>query len=166
LILDGKMIEIITGDLLEATEQYIAHQCNCLTQNSAGTAKSIFDKFPYANTYANRTEPDKMGSIKILGNGQDQRFVINMFAQYYPGKSKFPKSTLDGTAVRLDCFYKCLLRVARLPDLESIAFPWRIGCNLGGGDWAAYLGTITNFAQYVEEKQGTRVVIYRREGDV
>jgi hypothetical protein len=58
------------------------------------------------------------------------------------------------------------LRVAKLPDLESIAFPWRIGCNLGGGDWAAYLGTITNFAQYVKEKQGTRVAIYRKEGDM
>ena len=29
------MIEIVTGDLLEAKEKYIAHQCNCLTENSA-----------------------------------------------------------------------------------------------------------------------------------
>jgi O-acetyl-ADP-ribose deacetylase (regulator of RNase III) len=159
------MIEILTGDLLEAKEKYIAHQCNCLTQNSAGTAKAIFDKFPYSNTYAGRTEPDVPATIQILGNGQDQRFVINMFAQYYPGKPKYPNSTLDGVEARHTYFHQCLLRVAKIPDLDSIAFPWKIGCNLAGGDWEWYLGTINNFAQYIEDKQTARVVIYRREGD-
>lgn len=166
------MIEIVQGDLLEATEKYIAHQCNCLTQNSAGTAKAIFDKYPYANTYACRErQPDGdtlnkgvPATIDIIGNGQDQRYVINMYAQYYPGKPKFPKSSLDGSGVRLDYFYKCLLRVAKIPNLESIAFPWRIGCNLGGGSWEHYLGTLTNFANYVGEKD-VKVRVYRREGD-
>src|SRR5271165_78515 len=97
------MLEIITGDLLEATEKYIAHNCNCLTQNSAGTAKAIFDKFPYANTYERRARgadgetanKDVPGTIAILGNGQDQRFIINMYAMYYPGRSKYPTSSLD-----------------------------------------------------------------------
>jgi O-acetyl-ADP-ribose deacetylase (regulator of RNase III) len=158
------MIEIVTGDLLNSKEKYIAHQCNCLTQNSAGTAKAIFDKFPHANTYVARTEPDALGTIKILGDGQEQRYVINMFAQYYPGKPKYPKSTLDGILVRDKCFHRCLLRIAEIPDLESIAFPWKIGCNLGGGIWEHYLGTLTNFANYLEDKN-VRVVIYRREGD-
>lgn len=166
-------LEIVTGDLLDAKEKYIAHQCNCVTQNCAGVAKLIFDKWPYANTYAlrqlgpdGRTIPtDKLGDIVILGDGKEQRHVINMYAQYYPGKPKYPTSTLDGSAVRLDFFYKCLLRVAKIPELESIAFPWRIGCNLGGGDWEKYLGTLNNFAQYVEETQKAKVVIYRISGD-
>jgi len=159
------MIEIVTGDLLDSKEKYIAHQCNCLTQRSAGTAKAIFDKFPYSNTYADRSEPDVMGTIKILGDGKQQRYIINMFAQYYPGKSKYPTSATDGVKVREKYFHECLLRVARLPNLESIAFPWRIGCNLGGGNWDHYLGTLTNFAQYVKATQNTKVIIYRREGD-
>lgn len=166
------MIEIITGDLLEAPEKYIAHQCNCLTQNSAGTAKAIFDKYPYANTYQRRerlpsgetSNIDVPGTIVILGNGQDQRYVINMYAQYYPGRSKYPKSSLDGIPVRQNYFYKCLLRIANLPDLESIAFPWRISCNLAGGDWEHTLGQINIFANYVGEK-GVKVRIYRRRGD-
>lgn len=166
------MIEIVTGDLLEAKEKYIAHQCNCLTENSAGTAKAIFDKYPHANTYARRvksetgetTNIDVPGTIIILGDGQDQRYVINMYAQYYPGRPKFPKSTLDGTVIRQNYFYKCLLRIAKIPDLESVAFPWRIGCNLGGGDWEYYLGVLSNFAQYVGEKD-IKVRVYRREGD-
>lgn len=166
------MIEIITGDLLEAKEKYIAHQCNCLTQNSAGTAKAIFDKFPYANTYERRikdengetTNIDKPGTIIVLGDGKEHRFVINMYAQYYPGRPKYPLSSLDGIPVREKHFYHCLLRIAKLPELESIAFPWRIGCNLGGGDWEHYLGMITNFAQYVGDK-GVKVRVYKREGD-
>lgn len=159
------MIEIITGNILDAEEQYIAHQCNCLTQRSAGTAKAIFDKFPYSNTYKDRVVPDIMGTIKILGNGLDQRYVINMFAQYYPGKSKYPDSELDGIKIREKNFYKCLLRIAKLPDLKSIAFPWRIGCNLGGGDWEHYLGNIVNFAEYVKLTYDTKVIIYKRDGD-
>lgn len=165
------MIEIVTGDLLNAQEKYIAHQCNCLTYKSAGTAKAIFDKFPHSNTYERRLpQEDKSqikdipGTIIIMGDGQEQRYVINMYAQYYPGRSKYPLSSLDGIPVRLNYFYKCLLRVAKIPDLESIAFPWRIGCNLGGGNWEHYLGTITNFANYVAEKN-IKVRIYRKEGD-
>lgn len=159
------MIEIVRGDLLLAPEKYIAHQCNCLTQKSAGTAKAIFDKFPHADTYADRANPDVMGTIKILGDGVDQRYVINMFAQYYPGRPKYPTSEKDGTQTRERCFHRCLLRVAKIPELESVAFPWKIGCNLGGGDWEHYLGTLTNFAKYVKEQYDTRVVIYQREGD-
>jgi O-acetyl-ADP-ribose deacetylase (regulator of RNase III) len=159
------MIEIVSGDLLDAKEKYIAHQCNCLTQKSAGTAKAIFDKFPYSNTYADRIDPDKMGHIKILGNGIDQRYVINMFAQYYPGKPKYPLSTKDGLAVREKYFHQCLLRIAKISNLESIAFPWKIGCNLGGGDWNHNLVTLTNFTNYVEATQGAKVVIYRKSSD-
>lgn len=157
------MIEIITGDLLQSKEKYIAHQCNCLTTHSAGTAKAIFDQYPHADTYATRTEPDIMGSIKILGNGEYQRFVINMFAQYYPGKSKYPNSDKDGILVREKMFHRCLLRIAQIQNLESIAFPYMIGCNLGGGNWDHYLGTLTNFAKYVKEKQDTKVVLYKKE---
>ena len=158
------MIEIITGYLLDAKEKYIAHACNCITQRSAGTAKAIFDKFPYSNTYAARVEPNIQATIQIMGNGQDQRYIINMYSMYYPGKSKYPYSSKDGVEVREKYFYKCLLRIAKIPDLESIAFPWKINCNLGGGIWEHYLGNLTNFAHHMEKKS-VRVVIYQREGD-
>lgn len=157
------MIEIISGDLLDSKEKYIAHQCNCLTQHSAGTAKNIFDRYPYANTYQSRIEPDIMGAIKILGDGIDNRYVINMFAQYYPGRSKYPESKLDGIEVRQKSFYICLNKIVKIPDLESIAFPYGIACNLGGGDWKYYYGVLENFEKYVNEKYKTKVVLYRKE---
>lgn len=158
------MIEIVTGDIFDSKEKYLCHQCNCVTNKAAHLAKDVFARYPYADIYTGRTNPDKPGTIIVKGNGQDQRYVIACLGQYYPGKSKYPYSTLDGIEIRQKYFYQCLLRIAQLPDLESIAFPWRIGCGAAGGVWENYLGNITNFANYVEDK-GARVVIYRREGD-
>lgn len=158
------MIEIVTGDLFDAKEKYLVHQCNCVTNKAAHLAFDVFEKYPYANIYAPRTEPDKPGHIIIKGNGQDERYVVAILGQYYPGRPKYPLSSLDGLAVREKYFYNGLLRLAEVPDLESIAFPWRIACGAAGGNWEHYLGKITNFAQYVGEK-GVKVKIYRREGD-
>jgi hypothetical protein len=158
------MIEIVTGDLFEAKEKYLCHQCNCVTNKSAHLAKDMFDKFWHADIYTARTQPDKPGHIIIRGNGQDQRYVAAILGQYYPGKPRYPQSSLDGQAAREKYFYHGLLRLAEVPDLESVAFPWRIACGAAGGIWERYLGTITNFATYVGEK-GVKVRIYRREGD-
>lgn len=161
------MIEIITGDLLEAKEKYICHQTNTISTNSAaGIARAIFDKYPYADCYLSRTEQDKPGTIDIKGDGKENRLIINLMGQVYPGGIRYPKSSLDGLAARRKYFYSCLLRLAKVPDLESVAFPWRVGCGLGGGDWEGYyLGTIRNFSEYINEKQNAKVFIYRRVGD-
>jgi O-acetyl-ADP-ribose deacetylase (regulator of RNase III) len=159
------MIEIVTGDLFEAKEKYIAHVTNCVSITSAkGIAKDIFDKFPYADCYATRTEASKAGTIDIMGDGKDNRYIINMHAIVYPGRARFPLSSLDGLAARQKYFYHCLLRAAKIEGLESIAFPWRVGAGLAGGDFEYYLGTVRNFADYVEEN-GVVVKIYRKDGD-
>lgn len=158
------MIEIVTGDLFDAKEKYLVHQCNCVTNKAAHLAFDVFEKYPYADIYTPRIEPDKPGHIIIRGNGQDQRYVAAILGQYYPGRPRYPLSSLDGAAAREKYFYNGLLRLAEVPDLESVAFPWRIACGAAGGNWEHYLGKITNFAQYVGEK-GVKVKIYRREGD-
>lgn len=159
------MIEIVTGDLFDSKEKYLCHQCNCVTNKAAHLAQSVFEHYPYADIYSARTEPSKPGTIEIRGNGQDQRYVIALLGQYYPGKSKYPQSDLDGQWARKKYFYRSLLRVAQIPNLESVAFPWKIGCGAAGGIWEHYLVTLTNFANYIEDSQGAKVFIYRREGD-
>jgi O-acetyl-ADP-ribose deacetylase (regulator of RNase III) len=159
------MIEIITGSIFNAKEKYIAHQCNCVTNRAAHLAKDMFAQFPHADIYSGRTSPDKPGDIIIKGNGDDQRYVIAMLGQYYPGFSKYPTSKLDGIEARENYFYRALLRIAKITDLESIAFPWKIGCGAAGGDWKRHLGNLENFAKYVEQSQNTKVVIYQREED-
>jgi len=160
------MIEIITANLLDAKEKYILHQTNCVSnKGAAGIAALIFDKYPYADCYSDRTEPSKPGTIDICGDGVDNRFVINMHSQYYPGKSKYIESNLDGLLAREKYFHQGLLRVAKIENLESIAVNWKIGCGIAGGDWNHLLCTLTNFANYIETTQGAKVFIYRREGD-
>ena len=127
--------------------QYVAHQCNCLTRRSAGFAHEVFDRFPEANIYAERPDRDYRPPPHLMpGNIVVRGRVINMLAQYFPGVPRYPDSALDGRAARLRYFAECLVKVSRLPGIESVAFPWRIGCNMAGGDWDAYRRTIDAFA--------------------
>lgn len=157
------MIEIVRGDIFDSKDKYLCHQCNCVTNRAAHLAKDVFEHYPYADIYAPRTEPDIPGTIIIRGDGEDQRYVVALLGQYYPGSPKYPNSDRDGTVARQKYFHKTLLRLAAIPNLETIAFPWKIGCGAAGGDWEYYHGTIKNFATYVEAIQKAKVKIYRLE---
>ena len=158
------MIEIVSGNIFDAKEKYLCHQCNCVTSKSAHLSKSVFEYYPWADVYTGRTKPHQPGTIDVRGNGEDQRYVINCFGQFFPGKSKYPQSGKDSILAREKFFHQCLLHISRIPNLESLAFPWRIGCGAAGGIWEHYLGNLTIFANYVE-KTDARVRVYRREED-
>ena len=159
------MINIIEDSIFNSTEQYIAHQCNSISHGAGGLAYSLFRQYPYANIYSNRTGPDTPGDILIKGNGLDQRYVINMIGQYYPGcgskishaNDKFP----DGADDRKGYFQQCLDRIALIDNLESIAFPYKIGCDLAGGDWNVYSEMLENFTERLKDK--VKVVIFKYE---
>ena len=153
------MIEFVEGDILNAKEKYICHQCNCFSKGSAGLAKSLFDRYPYANIYATRREPSKSGTIHIAGDGHRERYVINMFAQRYPSLP----SDYDTLESRQKDFNSCLLAILAVPNIEGIAFPHGIGCGLAGGNWMQYKSAIEGFAERLErEQRNARVVIYRK----
>jgi len=154
------MLNIVKGDLLISSEKYIIHQTNCVTKKSAGLAKAIFERYPYADIYSTRTKPDVPGTIIVRGNGKDQRYIIAIFGQYYPGIPKYPTSQLDGEKARQKYFHKALIAVARIPDLESVAMPVGIGCGAVGGNWDYYMGTIINFSKYIYDTQGARTTLY------
>lgn len=151
----GTMIAIVSGDLIKSADKYIAHQCNCITTHSAGCAARVFSAFPWANIYSERkTSPrvdmGRAGQVVIRGDGLEHRFVINMLAQVYPGRPKYPDSSLDGRDARLGYFRSCLTVMAKIPDIESIGFPYRIGCNLAGGNWPHYLGMLEEFSTWID----------------
>jgi hypothetical protein len=142
------------GDLLEADEQYICQQCNCSSSNYKGLSKSIVEAFPWACFYSERNrEP---GTIMIKGDEKkSERPVIAMFAQRYIGPAKFASDTAN---MRLIWFEKCLKQIGELEGLESIAFPYNIGCGLAGGEWSAYLRLLENFAT---QNSNIKIVIYQ-----
>ena len=158
-------LQVIKGDLFDADEKYLCHQCNCVSQGSAHLAKEVFKRYPWADIYSCRPyhfqpPPELMpGNIVVRGNGDDKRFVINLLGQYFPGM-RYPKSQRDGMKSREAAFQRCLQKMAALPALDSVAFPFMIGCGAAGGDWMAYRHLIRLFA----EKVDARVRVYRRPG--
>ena len=153
------MVKVVTGDLLESKEQYIAHQCNCVTKSAAGLASYIFKKCPYSNVYYSRQHKSEPGTIQVCGDGINNRYVINMFSQYYPGGAwdDFPNDTYE---LREEYFKKCLTAISEINNLQSIAMPVKIGCGLAGGNWDKYLNMIENFADNIYKKNRAYVTLY------
>lgn len=158
-------IEIVKASIFTTGAKYILHQTNCVSYNSAGLAKNIFDTYPYSNYYKNRKEYDSTtysepGTIQICGDGLKERYIINMFAQYNPGPTN-EEALHDNIKDRKKWFFSCLMKVAEIKDLNSVALPDRIGCGLAGGDWSWYFKKILAFEKYVERK--AKVLIYKNE---
>jgi len=153
------MFSIVEGDMFDSKETYLCHQCNCVTNRAAHLAAAVFDKYPHADIYSGRLLHDIPGAIVTRGNGKDERFVINMLGQYYPGSPKYPNSPQDGRAARLTYFWRCLLEMKELDG--DFAFPWTIGCGAAGGDWARYLSGLVWFEQQIKGD----VVVYRLKND-
>lgn len=152
--------KLIVGDLFESNAKYIAHQCNCITWASAHLAGAIFKKYPWADIYTPRrgtTIEDMPGEIIIKGNGLDQRYVIAILGQKYPGKPRY-KDGMDCAAMRQKYFHRGLMKIREIKNLESVAFPDHIGCSLAGGDWDFYKQQIDKFADSIPEVE---VSIYK-----
>ena len=128
-------LKVVQGDIFNATEDYIAHQCNCVSKDAKGLAQNIFQIYPHADTYSTRTQHSKPGTISIHCN------VINMYAQYYPTISKYSNDTPE---MRINWFISCLNSMVILKP-ATIAMPYNIGCCLGGGVWDLYSSTLEKF---------------------
>lgn len=150
------MIVEVVGDITDfPNAKFIAHQCNCVSQGqAAGVARSIFDKYPWADVYKGRILRSSPGTNKIISN--NEKVVINMFAQYYPGG---PKYDSDNSTIREKYFKSCIKAISQRSDIDSIAFPKYIGCGIAGGDWENYF----NYIKELDEdwkNQGKNVKIY------
>lgn len=98
------------------------------------------DDFPSRKYDANSA--DIPGTIVIRGK------IINMMAQYEKGKpNQNSHWEFDSAKCREKWFYQCMLSVVKLEGINSIAFPYLIGCGLAGGDWDHYCDMIRKFSK-------------------
>lgn len=148
------MFTIVDGDLFDAPETYLCHQCNCVTFAAAHLAAAVFKRFPYANIYSSRESPDEPGRIILKGNGENQRLVVNMLGQFYPGMATV-QNDYDSYKMRRRYFRECLFNMTKLDG--NFAFPWGIGCGAAGGNWGKYIEILKNFEGYIKGN----VVIYK-----
>ncbi len=151
---DSNFTILFNTDLLEMSSkeaQVIAQQCNCTSKKSRGLAEDIIEKYPYADFYSKRKINSIPGTFRAKGPKENGRTVIAMFAQFNPGKVK--KSGKDTAENREGWFKDCLTKIGKLKKLKSIAFPYRIGCGLAGGDWERYQSIIEDWAKTIPNKK-------------
>jgi len=172
-IYPGNKMEIIKGDLCVANVDIIVQQCNCLTISPYGLAQTIKIRLgvcPYSekrrlnnSNIAIKEDRDTVGTIKIYKiNNHPMNYVGYFFSQFTPGKPNtyyqpisnehIDPSTnnkiIDDGKNRLRWFNICLEHLATFMinhRLESVGFPYLIGCGLAGGNWPDYEKTISDW---------------------
>jgi len=153
-------VEEREGDILDGSEQYLVHQCNCQTTGSAGLAAAIFEKYPAANTYRNGKQRIP-GTVDVIEGVAEDRNVVNLYGQDKPGRPSM------GEFCRKQWFQSALSELGTIIRTHpanqgrrvTVAFPYQIGCGLAGGDWSVYSTLIGYFAE--KYKDVLHVVIYR-----
>jgi ribA/ribD-fused uncharacterized protein len=81
-IVSGSLVQVRSGDLLDAPEQYIAQQCNTVSKSAKGLSAAMFARFPHANVYNGAVKVvRKPGAISV--HGDPGRLIINMCIQCF-----------------------------------------------------------------------------------
>ena len=141
------MIYKVDGDLVKETQYRIfCHQVNCKGVMGSGIAKQIKETYPEVYRAYREYEPKALGEIQKVKT-HDDRICINMFAQDGYGRDK---CYTDYWA-----FEACLERIAldlMLKNIkEPVAFPYKIGCGMAGGDWNIVKHIINAFANILPQ---------------
>ena len=148
------MIKIVDGDILQASEDIIAHQVNCMGVMGGGIAKQIKEKYPnvfdqYRKFFVNN-KFTALGKCQIV-EAENNKYIANIFGQYNYGTNK---QQTDYKALEEALFS---LKVSAKDNNMSVAIPYNIGCGLAGGSWSFVYNMIEEvFHDY-------DVVLYRWE---
>ena len=127
------MIHYINADLLNSDCNFICHQVNCQGKMGSGVAKQIRDRWPEVySKYARVADSKMLGKVQILyieDANIPRQCVVNMFAQEYYGYN-------GDRYTSYDAFWNCLNELKnQIPKGATVAFPYKIGCGLGGANW-------------------------------
>jgi len=170
-------------------------QLNCVSTAPKGLAEAIGRRWPQANVYARReSQPgnphyarcehwDNPGTISVHPPvRRDDPAIINMYGQFDKGGPRglkttslaFPRQVYDTRRQREEWFWSALDEIAALPERPTtLAFPHKIGCGFGGGEWGAYEAMLERFAAnnpditvYVVEQCADAPDLLRRTADV
>lgn len=143
------------GDLVtDVSYDIFCHQTNCKGVMGAGLARQIKEAYPevYAENVAycelNKADNGKsMLGSNLYVKTSDGRSCVNMYAQLAYGT--------DRQQTDYDAFQSCLDHLARklfLSDASlKVAFPYKIGCGLGGGKWSIIHGKLKQLSRLVKQ---------------
>lgn len=128
------MIKYVQGDLFQASEDILAHGCNCRNGFGSGVAAGMAKKYPKAKAYFHdKFEEDgwKLGDVQFVQLvDKDHKWVANCATQY----AYLPRGIKHAD---YDAIRTAMTKVKEFAKSKnmSIAIP-KIGAGLAGGDWA------------------------------
>jgi O-acetyl-ADP-ribose deacetylase (regulator of RNase III) len=123
-------INYIRGNLLDAPQVLIVHQCNAQDTMGSGVALAIKNKYrqayeDYRNDLEMMPKSKRLGKV-VISYINDKRSVANLVGQYH----YLPRGELHTDYGALTTGFE---KIKSLTNCD-IAMP-KIGCGLGGGDW-------------------------------
>lgn len=149
-------MKYIKGDIFDSNANVILHQVNCQGVMGSGIAKQVKQKYPIVYKYYKmwcddpHLKPGLLGSIQtVYIDNEENRAIINLFSQ--------DKFGYDGKRYTdYDALRNCLKIVNKQWAGYSVAIPFHMGCDRGGGDWNVVCKMIE------DELTDCNVVIYQR----
>ena len=166
-------VEYVRGDLLTLEVEAIAHVVNCLCVRPHGLSLTIAQRYPESDVYGRRRSqggrnlavyPDRGTPGTIVTYYSHHKYIVSLLAQWDYGtahqrhKRHIPPYR-DTREERTQWFRECLEALGDL-EVNTIAFPYKMGCNLGGQPWPLYEELIGQFAR----QTGKRVLIVQKVG--
>lgn len=123
------MIKYVKGDLLNAKQTIIVHQCNAQGVMGSGVAKAIRDKYPrvyedYRCYFELIPKRKRMGQVQF--SNIDGKTIANLIGQYH----YLPRGLQHTDYEALKEGFTTI----KLLLVDDVAMS-KIGCGLGGGDW-------------------------------
>lgn len=176
-------VTTLFGDLLLSDEKLIAQQTNCCSVKPHGLSQSIARKYSFVSVYSKRKgmgnrnhcvlkDRSVPGTVEVY-RSNDGPTVACLFGQYYMGKSgvwgpRYSSQTdplvPDGVKERKAWFWNALLALSKWIDDRGwtdhnrrVAMPYKIGCDLAGGDWNVYRAMLDKWSSLCK----IHVVLYR-----
>ena len=147
------MLTFETGDIVKDKKySWFCQQVNCQGVMGAGLAKQIREQYP--EVYARYMELHNVFNIHKLGRTElirvsDGRIHAMMYAQDGYGR--------NSCYTDYEAFQKCLDEQRYvLNNTYSreyvVAFPYKIGCGLAGGDWNIILPMLEKFSNHIPQR--------------
>lgn len=175
-LLEGSIIDTEAWARKTDRQIVVCHQVNCISKKGYRLSETMFNAFPFANVYKERSK--KIDTKEALNRSRmkqtriDGGFVQDAPLCYKPGdvvfrtKGNITVANIVGQHGRGPCkpweeetpsrregwFKACLDKVEdryRDKDKISIGFPWGIACGAAGGEWDTYFKMIIAFAERV-----------------
>lgn len=130
------MLKLVKGDIFESDADVILHQVNCQGVMGSGVAKQVREKYPIVFQYYKswcddpHLRPGLLGQIQtVYTDNTGKQAIINLFSQEKYGRDG--KRYTDYKALE-----NCLKSVNKQFKGSTVAIPYHMSCDRGGGDWS------------------------------